>query len=116
MSLNFHAQIDGHGDLVGRASATVSLGQDGTLLKADGSPLGTVGFVGRIVQVVVVSNQEIEVGKTEPLLISALDLQGNYLALSPGAIQARITSGSNVLRLNPDGTMTGLANGDASWG
>ena len=112
--VNFHAATNGEGSLVAYATASATLGSDGVLRRADGTPFGTITFNSTISQVVVMTNQEITVGQSGTVFVWAVDNQGNPISVSPGAIKLEVIEGAEFLRLNEDGMVTGLAAGVAT--
>ncbi len=107
MTVNFHAGENGTGDLVATASATVAIAADGSLTRADGSPLGALQFNSAVQSVVVTPPTDLLVGSTVELPITVFSATG-VLAVSPGSIHLRATSGLDVLGLRGGASVKAL--------
>ncbi len=106
LHVEFHAQTNGAGDLVGVADASVTLA-------SDGSGIGDIATVGRVASVAVNAGQSVSVGVTGALNFTAKDGGGNILALTPGSAQFGVTGGGDKLQVSPSGAVTGVVVGSA---
>lgn len=94
------------------ANVNLQVRNDGSLRGSDGKPLGSVSYGTKVTALVVAEGTTAEVGVTADLAVFATG-QGGVVALPPSAISFRVTSGGEFLRVNADGTVTGLAVGEA---
>lgn len=110
----FFADTGESGLVVATVSTTVSVASDGTLRKADGTPLGEVGFTSIVKSVVVAANQSVATGGSVQLTATALDASSNMIALAPGAFSFNVATGGANLMLTPAGVATGVSEGQAT--
>lgn len=99
--------------VTGRALISVVVVDDGSLARPDGTPLGDIAYEGQIREILVPA-ADIAVGQSRELTFSATTVAGFALAPPPGALRWEIVSGAEFLRLNADGSFTGLAPGEAT--
>ncbi len=113
MSVTFYAEQNLGGAVVGTASLQVRVLSDGSIVRPDGSELGSVGYTGEVDRVEVAINQKVEVGETRELAVIALDEDGDPIILSRGSFTFELISGGEFIDLDEDGTVTGEALGTA---
>lgn len=99
---------------VGQASTNVRVASDGTLTLPDGGPLGTIGFTGGLSVVEIPAEQALDIDETKDLIVTAYSSNGLILPILYGAIQFEVTEGAEHLRLDPNGSFTGLSEGEAT--
>ncbi|MGV3613831.1 MAG: hypothetical protein ACO1SV_00730 [Fimbriimonas sp.] len=105
MMVRFYAQAGGGGDLVGTASATVPVAEDGTIST-------TIATEGVVQTVEVPADQSLSVGETRTLQFGAKSQDGDLVAVTPGSATWAVVSGGEKLTLN-GGDATGVAAGNA---
>jgi hypothetical protein len=105
-SVEFHAQPNGRGDVVGVALAAV-------VLRANGTGLEEIATKGTVASVEVPPGQALEVGETKRLVCEVATANGQILAVTPGSIFWNVVEGEQYLRF--EGTQaTGLTDGVAT--
>ncbi len=109
LRVEFHAQANGEGDVVGVVDASVTIAADGTGI-ADLATSGTVASV------TIDPNQKVLVGATKSVAFSVRDtsVPAKLLALTPGSASFAVVSGDDKLDVAPDGTASGFDTGTAS--
>lgn len=95
------------------ANVEVKVLNDGVLRSLDGKPLGTVAFSSTITGLSLAANGELEVGGMTAIVVTAHTANG-VAALTPGVVSLAATSGAERIAINPDGTVTGVAEGTAT--
>jgi hypothetical protein len=105
VTVKFHAQPNGKGDVVGIASQTKAI--------QPGLSLGTFFVSGSVASVELLPNQIVSLSQPTTLLFSAKDSSGHALAVTPGSAAFQLSSGTDVLSLTPDGVATGKSFGEA---
>lgn len=113
MTVTFYSEANLAGSVVGTASLQVRVLSDGSIVRPDGSELGSVGYTGTVAKVEIAINQKVEVGETIELGVIALDEDDNPIALSRGSFTFTLISGDEFIDLEADGTVTGEALGTA---
>lgn len=103
--VDFHANQDGQGDLVGVAIAQVAIRRDGT-------GIGNISTEGAVSFVEVLSGQSVRVGESRELIFSARNQQGETLALTPGSAFWSVLAGAEFLAFQK-GMAVGLSRGVA---
>lgn len=103
----FYAGANGTGDVVGTASATVTI-------TAAGTGIGDITTVGTVASVAVPANQTVAVGASKDLVFEARTASGSLLALSAGSAFFTLTGGSDKMSVTQSGLATGLAPGNAN--
>ncbi|MBS1708818.1 MAG: hypothetical protein JSS65_08880 [Armatimonadetes bacterium] len=104
----FYAQPGSTGDVVGTASAPVTL--SGTDLR-----LGTITLTGVVQHVTVTSPAQMTSGSASTqLTFTATDSHGAAVAVTPGSALWAVTNGSQNLTLTADGVATPVAVGQAT--
>lgn len=101
----FYAQSEGLGDVVGRASATITLG-------ADGSGIPPLTAQQTITSVEVKPGQSILVGQLKDLDFTARDSGGNLVAVQTGSAFFTVTDGTERLKI-ATGQAQGVSPGSA---
>jgi hypothetical protein len=109
--LTFYAGTAAQGDVVGTAEAHVRIRGDGDLVDDNGMPIGSIVTAGTIKSVLVPAGQRVHVGETKSLSFSPRDRDNNVVAVSGGSF---FMSASPNLKVNADGTVTGIAEGSAN--
>jgi|GEM_PF-6002716 len=113
LRVEFHAQAGGNGPIIGVATSGALLRADGTLGDAAGGALGTVFSAGVVKSIEVAPNQTLDLGARQFLNGVARDAQGNVVAVTPGSFSFRPPFAFRSVRLNEDGSLTGLVPGPA---
>lgn len=98
------------GSPLATAQLNVQVQADGTVTHLDGSPLGTIAFHSTVTELSLSQGQQVEVGETSDLTVVAYSKNG-ISALAPGAVTLTATSGSSLIQLNANGSVTGLTQG-----
>jgi hypothetical protein len=106
-TITFYAIKGGQGAVVAVASKSVKLG-------ADGGDVGDIDTVGTIASVAIVPGQSVLTGVTQDLQLSALDANGNAVAVTPGSAAWSVDPSQVSLALSPSGAATGVAPGFVS--
>ncbi|MES1228171.1 MAG: hypothetical protein ABUL72_05830 [Armatimonadota bacterium] len=115
LSLTFHSQAGGAGNVVGIATASVQVADDGTVKKADGSDLGAIATTGTIASLAVTVPNSIPAGTPTTILVQATDSKGGTFALSPGAVTYQFLQGASLASFSADGKITGSGGGVSSF-
>jgi hypothetical protein len=113
LAVRFHAAADGVGPVVGSAYASINVAADGSVRKLDGDPLNTIRFLGAVTHTEILPRQQVDIGQTKDLSVSGLTSDRQLVVTQPGVARLRVTVGDGVLRVNGDGSVTGLADGTA---
>jgi len=114
LSGTFYSAASLGGINTGSFSVNVAVQPDGSLTKPDGTPLGTVQFLGLVASVVIPAGQSVVVNSTTQLNVGAFDSTGSPLAVSPGSFIFTVTSGGSNLSVTKSGVASGLQAGPAT--
>jgi hypothetical protein len=107
----FHAGRDGTGGVTGTVTATVQVTSEGTLLKADGSPLTGITTQSTIRSISVDPNQSVPVGQAVDIAVSVTDVRGDLIALSPGSVTLSVQPVTGNATIDSQGRLLGLRHG-----
>jgi len=107
LTVRFHAQANGQGDVVGIASANVTLA-------ADGSGIGDIATTGTVASVEVAADQTVFVGARKDLAFTVRDANNTLLAVTPGSAFFKVVSGADKLKITETHQAEGLAAGTAT--
>lgn len=105
LEATFHAGSSGTGDVVGTASASVTI-------QPDGSGIGAISTVGKVASVEVDAGQTVHVAEKRALAFTARNAAGETLAVSSGSAIVKVTAGGSILKVT-DGLLEGVAPGTA---
>ena len=106
ITLIFYTNKDGAGEVVGTASKAINLASDGT-------GIGEVLTVGKVLSVAIAGASALTVGQNTELGIAATDGNGASVAVSSGSATFSVLSGGDFITLTPDGKITAKAVGVA---
>lgn len=112
--VEFKAERDGLGALVAVANARVNVDKTGSLLKPDGTPLGTVTSTSVVRTVQWVGGSGFLMEQDSPLLVQCLDQGSNLIAVSPGSIFVDVVSGTGGFSVTSDGKLRPTSTGQAT--
>lgn len=112
LRITFSAYRNGMGNTVGSVDIPVVVKGDGTLEKPSGGALGSVVTEGRVQGVFIDRNLTVRVGETTKFYYHATDASNQGIMVTPGSYF--LSSDSNALQANSDGTVTGKAPGTAN--
>src|SRR5579862_377137 len=113
LNVTFYALAAGSGSVVGTASDEVQLSLGGALTNPNGTPLGAIQTVGTVASVIVAPNQQVLVGASSDIKITATDSAGNVVAVSPASVFLQTQSSQNVLQI-ANGQAKGISLGVVS--
>jgi len=114
LDLRFFADESGTGTQVGSASTSIAIRADGTVTKADGTPLGTVQTTAAITSVALVAGQTVEAGASKQLTFTAQNAGGQLVAVSAGSAFFAVTAGGANLTVSDSGVAQGVKVGEAT--
>ncbi|HLK58127.1 MAG TPA: hypothetical protein VKU00_16285 [Chthonomonadaceae bacterium] len=106
-TVTFYANTGGQGAVVGVANKQVTL-------SATSNSLGDIATTGAIASVTIPAGQQAVLGQAKDLQFTALDSNGNPVAVSPGSAVWTVVSGGNNLQVTSNGQLLGLALGQAT--
>lgn len=109
MTVRFTTGAGGSGDVVATASATVRVGDDGSLRNPDGTPLSGVTNFSTVAAVEIAPGQTIPVLQIRPVTVSVRNATGDLIAVPEGAIRIAVASGNGAQVV--DGRLKGIAEG-----
>jgi hypothetical protein len=110
VTVQFYADLNGQGTLVGSAFTPGTLTNSGALVDSHGNPLDIL-TMGTVARVVIPAGQTVPLGSPTQLTFSALDSFDHVLAVSPGsALWSAFLSGSAV---TSSGVATGILLGSS---
>ena len=99
---------------VATAAINVRVGENGPLSRIGGGPLVTIAFPSHLKSGALAAGQPLDAAATVSLALTALATDDRVVALPTKSATFRVTAGSEFLKVNEDGTFTGLAAGTAT--
>jgi len=114
IDLKFFGEQGCAGAVVGTASVAAKVSADGSLVRSDGTPLGSIQTDATIAIVEVVAGQTVFAGSSKQLSFTTKDSVGQVVAVSAGSAFFTISAGGTHLDLSASGVAQGLAPGEAS--
>ncbi len=103
--VTFFALANGTGDVVATATADVTI-------NATNTETGAIQTVSEIVSVTLAADQQVQIGETKEITLTARDGEGQIVAVTEGSATFEIVNGSQALRIE-NGRAVGVSRGTA---
>ena len=99
---------------VGLGSTVATVRSDGRLRDGEGKALPDVAFTSTLKSIAIAPGQSVTVGQKSSLVVTAVTSADGTVSVPFGFVDFDLVSGGSVLRADDDGTVTGLAPGNAT--
>ncbi len=109
MLVKFESGSNGTGTEVATASGTVTATSAGTLMGNQGGAMEPIAFGTGVNSISVINGQTANVGQAYPIQFSALDVNGNIVAVQDGAVSFQIVQGGDATVNAAGNLVAGLA-------